>query len=200
LQEQIRLYFGNGSRFGATLVYPETTGRLNGRATSSYGTAGTVKLYQDFLAEQFFVIYGDQLTDLDLKQMRAFHNVQGGIGTIFLQEETIMDATSTPSCVVRDGPRIREIIEWPTPKDHVRLRAMPPEDVTMKTGVYLFERRALSYIPDRECDFSKDVLPEMLKHERLNGFELPSYMRDIGQIDRYTLAQEDVRAGRVRLY
>lgn len=65
LPDVIRDTFGDGSRYGVSLVYFEETTPL--------GTAGSVKNCADFLDERFIVISGDTLTDMDLSAAIRFH-------------------------------------------------------------------------------------------------------------------------------
>ena len=58
LGEQIRDYFGAGSRFGMHIVYSDEKER-------ALGTAGALKFAEDLLADQFFVLFGDSYLMLD---------------------------------------------------------------------------------------------------------------------------------------
>ncbi len=68
----IRTYFGDGSEFGVRMVYATESTPL--------GTAGSVRNARDELDERFLVISGDVLTDIDLTQVVAFHDRNGGPG------------------------------------------------------------------------------------------------------------------------
>src|SRR5919201_1714086 len=72
--ELIRERFGDGSRFGIALGYSSEEALL--------GTAGGVRNAAGFLGEDFLVISGDALTDMDLAAMREFHRSHQGIATL----------------------------------------------------------------------------------------------------------------------
>src|SRR3954469_22225889 len=72
--ELIRERFGDGSRFGIDLSYRQEEALL--------GTAGGVRNAADFLGDDFLIISGDALTDVDLTQMREFHTSHDGIATL----------------------------------------------------------------------------------------------------------------------
>src|SRR3954471_18733917 len=69
--EVIRGHFGDGSGVGLSLSYSQEEKLL--------GTAGGVRAAAEFLGEDFLIISGDALTDLDLASMRRFHESHRGI-------------------------------------------------------------------------------------------------------------------------
>lgn len=76
--EQLQYHFGDGTRFGARIQYvlrPEPS-----------GTAGEVHALRPFIPddESFLVHYGDILTNLDLRHMRAQHEATGALATVGL--------------------------------------------------------------------------------------------------------------------
>ena len=70
-------------------------------------------------------------------------------------------------------------------------------------GVYVLEKGILSDIPDEGySDFAYDIFPELMERNiPICGFVLKhdDYLIDIGTIDKYKRANEDVKAGRVRV-
>src|SRR5207253_8368797 len=72
---------------------------------------------------------------------------------------------------------------------------------TINTGIYILEPAAVQRIPVKtNYDFSKDLFPKMLRENAgLFGHVARGYWRDIGNLDEYKRAHEDILAGRVRL-
>src|SRR2546423_6116590 len=70
----IRERFGDGSGVGLSLSYSHEEKLL--------GTAGGVRAAAEFLGDDFLVISGDALTDIDLTSMRRFHESHQGIATL----------------------------------------------------------------------------------------------------------------------
>jgi mannose-1-phosphate guanylyltransferase/mannose-1-phosphate guanylyltransferase/phosphomannomutase len=58
-------HFGDGSACGVSLTYS--------REEALLGTSGGVRNVADFLGDDFLIISGDALTDIDLTAMREFH-------------------------------------------------------------------------------------------------------------------------------
>src|SRR4051812_388661 len=72
--ETIQEHFGDGSEFGVSLSYS--------REEKLLGTAGGVRNAAGFLGDDFLIISGDALTDIDLAAMRRFHESHDGIATL----------------------------------------------------------------------------------------------------------------------
>jgi NDP-sugar pyrophosphorylase family protein len=81
--------------------------------------------------------------------------------------------------------------EKPSPEEAISTLA--------NTGIYVFEPRALDYVPeDTFFDFAKDVFPRFLEEEeRFVGYKGDFYWSDIGTLEAYRQAQYDVLSGKV---
>jgi len=192
LPEVITDYFGDGSRFGVEIVYSFEPELL--------GTAGALNNFKGFFTGPFAVIYGDQITDIDLTKMLEFHKAKGGLGTIYMYKEDVVDEKTTPSCVVTDGKdEVLEIIERPTKEQALMLAELPPECKTMKSGIYILEPSVIDLIPEGKSDFSMDTLPAALKIGKLYAYFENCYIKEVGQMMRYLIAKEDIESGRVKL-
>ena len=81
LPDVIMGYFGNGSNFGADITYSYEEPLL--------GTAGSLKLIEDRLHDEFLVCGGHFfLPALDLGDMIRFHRERGGLGTVAFKRLT----------------------------------------------------------------------------------------------------------------
>src|SRR5690606_14287113 len=71
---------------------------------------------------------------------------------------------------------------------------------TINTGIYILEPSALERVPpETNMDFSRDLFPEMLRQgAALYGHIARGYWRDIGNLDEYRRAHEDILSGKVR--
>jgi mannose-1-phosphate guanylyltransferase len=160
------------------------------------GTAGGVKNLAgitpaDEFDETFVVVSGDALTDVDIKDLVAFHNEKGALATIALHR--VYDTSEFGVVEVDEEGNILGFQEKPAPAEAISTLA--------NTGVYVLEPRALEYIPkDTFFDFAKDVFPRFLEErERFAGYEGNFYWSDIGTLETYRQAQYDVLSGRVRV-
>lgn len=183
--EHITSHFGDGSGFGVKMQYVT--------ADADYGTAGAVRNADKLIGDEpVIVISGDVLTDFDLSVAIREHQERGADATIAL---TSVDNPLAFGIVIVDRTtgRIVRFLEKPTWGEVF--------SDTINTGIYILEPGALARVPQRtNFDFSKDLFPKMLRESAgLFGHIAKGYWRDIGNLDEYRLAHEDVLAGRVKL-
>lgn len=183
--EHITSYFGDGSRFGVRMEYVT--------ADADYGTAGAVRNAGALVqGERILVISGDVLTDFDLGKAVVEHESRGAEATIAL---TSVENPLAYGIVIvdRNTGRIERFLEKPTWGEVF--------SDTINTGIYILEPAAVERIADKEnVDFSKDLFPAMLREgAALYGHIAAGYWRDIGNIDEYRKAHDDVMHGLVKL-
>jgi mannose-1-phosphate guanylyltransferase / phosphomannomutase len=181
--EHITSHFGDGRDFGVNMRYVT--------ADADYGTAGAVRNAESLLhGERVLVISGDVLTDFDLGRMVAEHEAKGAEATIAL---TAVENPLAFGIVIVDRTtgRIERFLEKPTWGEVF--------SDTINTGIYLLEPEALLRVPERTSfDFSQDLYPRMLKEGAgLFGHVAAGYWRDIGNLDEYRQAHDDILHGRV---
>ncbi len=72
---------------------------------------------------------------------------------------------------------------------------------TINTGIYVLEPGIFDFIPDGVVDFSADVFPRLLGRERplLYGCVSEGYWEDIGTLEAYARAHQDILDGRVQV-
>jgi mannose-1-phosphate guanylyltransferase len=134
------------------------------------GNAGTVLANRDFVRgeDNFFILYSDNLTDVPLARLLAFHRAHGGVFSMGLFHTPM----PTSSGIVELSPegRIRNFQEKP---------ARPLGDLA-NAGIYVSGQGVFDAIPhDRPIvDFGNDVFPRL--QGQLYGQLLDGYVRDIG--------------------
>ncbi len=185
LADEVLDYYGNeASVDGMTVRFS--------REDELKGTAGGVKRLADRFDETFVVIMGDALTDIDLREVVAFHKEHRALATLAL---TRVADTSEYGVVELDSEKnVLSFQEKPDPRESVSNLA--------NTGIYVLEPEALDYIPEHTFfDFAKDVFPRLLEvGEKFVGYdEGDFYWTDIGTLEAYQVAQQDVLSGKVRV-
>jgi mannose-1-phosphate guanylyltransferase/phosphomannomutase len=176
LPQTIRTYFGNGSEFGVRMAYATEETPL--------GTAGSVRNARAQLDEPFLVISGDVLTDIDLSALVAFHKEKGAMATIALK--SMENPLEFGIVITREDGSIERFLEKPT-------WGQVFSD-TVNTGIYVFEPEVFDYIPEgQSVDFSSDVFPRLLADGKpLFGFVAEGYWEDVGTLEAYHKAHQDV--------
>ncbi len=184
LADQIEAKLGDGSAYGVRLHYL--------REPELLGSAGAVKQMEAFLDDTFAVIGCDDLTDLRLDALVAFHRRREALATIALA--TAEDVSQYGVVVVDGEGRIVEFQEKPARGTE--------RSKLVNTGVYVFEPAILGRIPAGAFyDFGRNVFPELQREAApFYGLALNhAYWCDIGTPAEYRRATRDVLSGRVRL-
>jgi mannose-1-phosphate guanylyltransferase len=175
------------SRYGVDEVlvnvsmFPEqverfVAGRLGGprvtvvREDAPIGNAGTVRANRSFVENErdFWIIYSDNLTNVDLSGLRRFHDGHDGAMTMGLFEAPDPRQAGIVS-VDRDG-RILGFEEKP----------LNPASTLANAGIYLGRHALLDAIPafGPVVDFGLDVFPRLTG--QLYGWRLDGVLIDIG--------------------
>jgi mannose-1-phosphate guanylyltransferase / phosphomannomutase len=181
LANHIRNYFGDGSDFGVRMRYASEETPL--------GTAGSVRNAMDELNETFLVISGDVLTDVDLSTFVKAHRVEQAFASIALKR--VENPVEFGIVITRDDGTIERFLEKPT-------WGQVFSD-TINTGIYVLEPEVFAHIPpDEVVDFAGDVFPAVLETGgKLYGHVLDGYWEDVGTLEAYRTAHEDILEGRV---
>ncbi|MCG6943176.1 MAG: glucose-1-phosphate adenylyltransferase, partial [Thiohalocapsa sp.] len=197
-----------------TVVPPQM---LRGPAWFS-GTADAVRQNIELIEHQHpelvLVLGADHVYRMDLNQMIAFHQEREAEVTVAALPVPIEQSSSFGVIAADADGRIRGFEEKPA-----RGAPMPgdPTRVYASTGNYVFNAaclvRALRNAERHgETDFGKHVLPRMLDAHcvyaynfadnaipGLKSYEEQAYWRDVGTIDAYFEAHQDVLGGAPRL-
>lgn len=179
----IRSYFDDGSEFGVRMVYATEETPL--------GTAGSVRNAQAQLDERFLVISGDVLTDIDLSAVVDDHVRTGPLASIALK--AVEDPLEFGIVITREDGSIERFLEKPT-------WGQVFSD-TINTGIYVLEPDIFEFIPEgRPVDFSSEVFPAVLEQGRpLQGYVAEGYWEDVGTLEAYIRAHQDILDQRVQV-
>ncbi|MGH9073673.1 MAG: sugar phosphate nucleotidyltransferase, partial [Acidimicrobiales bacterium] len=155
------------------------------------GTAGSVRNAREELTDTFLVISGDVVTDIDLSAVVAFHREHRALATIAL--EAMEDPLEFGIVIARPDGTIERFLEKPT-------WGQVFSD-TVNTGVYVLEPEIFDHIPGgRSVDFSSEVFPALLEAGLpLYGYVAGGYWEDVGTLEAYLRAHQDVLDGKVGL-
>jgi len=167
--ELIKAYFGNGSKWGILIDYSLEKEPL--------GTMGPLKLISD-LPDNFLVMNGDILTDLNFTNLFNKHIYSKAIFTIssFNREHKIDYGVLE----VDDKKFLKGFLEKPTSTFEVSM------------GVYVVNRKILSYIP-KDKPYGFDDLMSALLNDNISVKVIKhnGYWLDIGRPDDYMQAIDE---------
>ena len=181
--EVIKDYFGDGSDFGIKITYVVPD--------DDYGTAGAVKLAQEHIGDDnFIIISGDLVTDFDFAKLFDFHKNKNSKLSIGLT--SVENPLQFGVVIANEDNVIEKFLEKPSWGEVF--------SDTINTGIYIIESEILDYIPYKEnFDFAKDLFPLLMqKGVDLMGYSLEGYWRDVGNPESYREVYEDILNGRVK--
>lgn len=185
LADMIVDVLGDGSEYGVKLEYLHESVLL--------GSAGAVEQVKYFLSDAPFVVVGcDDLTDIPLDELLAFHREKNAIATIGLVEREEVDQYGV--VVTASDGKITGFQEKP-PKGTERSKLV-------NTGIYAFTPEIFNHIPSGVFwDFGKNVFPELQEAgAAFYGYDARNaYWCDIGTPGEYRRATSDVLRGVFKL-
>jgi NDP-sugar pyrophosphorylase family protein len=162
--ELIRSYIGDGSRWGLSVDYTEIE-------ETPLGTMGPVLRILDRLPEQFLVMNGDVLTDLNYSDLMRRHvSSDAPLTVATYQREVRIDY----GVLTTRGGQVVEFTEKPT------------IDYRVSMGVYACSRRALArYTPGLPFGFDEFVLDMVARGTPPRDYAFKGYWFDIGRPEDY---------------
>jgi NDP-sugar pyrophosphorylase family protein len=168
----IRSYFGTGDRWGMQVSYSYET--------DFRGTAGALKLAENLIHEEnFFVMNGDSLFDIELHALMHYHHAMKALATLALAQ--IDDTQRYGAVGLNNVGRIVSFIE----KRQGNIEGL------INGGIYVFARKVLDLIPEgRPVSLEKDILPKLIGQD-LYGQPSKGYFIDIGVPTDYMSLQSN---------
>lgn len=159
------------------------------------GTAGAVLQILDTLDEQFLVVYGDTMLEVDLLRFEMFHEQDSSsAGTLFLHPN--------------DHPQDSDLVDMDEqyyiknfyPSPHRSTIYLPN---LVNAALYILRKRPLlcwqHLISEKIIDFGKHLFPLMLQEKQtLRGYNSPEYIKDCGTPERLDKVCQHLLMGKVQ--
>lgn len=156
------------------------------------GTAGGVRACRQFFAEDdFLVISGDALTDIDLTALVSRHRASGGLATLAVKK--VAD-TREYGVVLHDREgRVTGFQEKPQPEEAL-------SDLG-NCGIYVFSTQIFDWFPERPfVDWAQDVFPTLLDNDvPFHIHEIREYWNDVGSLGELRQGTFDALTGELHL-
>lgn len=167
--EIIKEYFGNGDKFGVKIEYVLESVRM--------GTAGALSLLQKRPKDDFFVMNGDLLTNVNFEYLHEYHKDSNACASICIRKYEMQ----VPYGVVNvRANKVTSIEEKPT------------QSFFVSAGIYMFSPIVLDFIPKGVFYDMPTLLGELLKQGfAVYPFFIREYWLDIGKMDEYRRANDE---------
>ncbi len=179
LAELIEAFFRNGERHDVRIDYA--------REDEPLGTVGGLRLIDD-LDDDFLVMNGDVLTDLDLGAFLDGHRASDAVATVAAHHREVEVSLGVLQFANEDEPDLLTgYVEKPTYQYEVSM------------GIYAFSKRALEFIERGErLDFPDLVHRLLAAGEEVRARRSDDYWLDIGRPDDYERAAAEFERMRSR--
>lgn len=176
--KQIIDYFGDGSRYNVSIEYYIETQPL--------GTAGALFCLKNKLLDDFFLINGDLLFDIDICSFLQFHLQNSGYVTVLSHSN---DHPYDSSIIQSDQSGL--VVNW-------SYKGMQHNwyKNQVNAGIHILSPDILCTCEATDTvDLDRDVLLPLIKQQKLYAYKTTEYVYDIGTPDRLNTAIEDLKSG-----
>jgi NDP-sugar pyrophosphorylase family protein len=165
-----------------------------------YGSADSARINMEYynVKNPVFAVQGDNIFDINIKNIMKFHQKKDAMMTIGLRQVT--DTEGYGIADIDKNMRISRFIEKPTKEE-------APSNLA-NTGLYLvtpeireiFKEKGIKELiqKNHRLDFGYDFIPYLIKTGRsVYGYELKGSWFDIGTPKRYLEAMTDILHGKL---
>ena len=180
LGDRIKSYFGGGGKFGVKISYVEEKEPL--------GTAGALYLLKDALSEDFLLLCGDVIFDVDFNRFISAHRQSNALATLFTHPNS--HPYDSGIIIADESGRVTNWLHKEDERKWYRNR--------VNAGLHILSPEVLkSFTQLKKLDLDRDVLKPLISSGRLYVYDSPEYVKDMGTPDRYFAVGADICCGKV---
>ena len=177
----IKDYFQDGSKFGVDIKYIEEKEPL--------GTAGALYLLKDVLTEDFLLLNGDIIFDVNIQKFYEAHVSNGGLATLFTHPN---NHPYDSGIIITDDSN--KVLNWLHKEDE---RTWYKNRVN--AGLHFLSSKILERFTElKKVDLDRDILKPLIPTNQLFVYDSPEYVKDMGTPERYYAVIEDIKSGKVQ--
>jgi histidinol-phosphate phosphatase family protein len=181
LKQSIIDHYGDGKDFGVKIKYFEESTPL--------GTVGGLKEIEEYLSEDFMVVYGDVMVNMHLERLISFHQKKSSECTLVLHPND--HPYDSDLVETDDSGRVTSF--YPKPHD---TDAFLPNLVN--AGLYVFSPAIFKFIEKgRKADFGRDIFPAIYSDINMFGYNTIEYLKDMGTPSRLEEVEKDFTSGKI---
>lgn len=179
LGDVIKNYFGDGKNFGVKISYITENQPL--------GSAGALFYLKGRISDDFLLVFGDTVFDIDIGRMAEFHKRNAAEITLFAHPNSHPYDSDLIECS-HDG-RVTAIIGKGEKKGFYRN--------LVNAAFFILNPSALDVIGEpRKLGFEKDVVcPLIARGRAVYCYRSTEYIKDAGTVDRIAAVAEDIENG-----
>ena len=173
----IKAYFKDGSSFGVNINYIEETEPL--------GSAGSLYYLKDKMKNDFVLLFGDLIEDIDFEKMINFHKVNNALITLFSHPNS--HPFDSDLLIVDENNIVKAIDSKHNVRNYFYHNLV-------NAGIYIVSPKALEYFDKLEKkDMEKDFINGLIPTNRVFSYSSSEYVKDAGTIDRLQSVTNDIK-------
>ena len=177
----VRDYFSDGSSFGVSIHYIVEEEPL--------GTAGALYYLKGQMSDDFLLLNGDIIFDVDMHRFLQYHKKHGGLATILTHPN---NHPYDSGLVVANQDGI--VTKWMT-KEEERIYYKN----RVNAGIHILSPQLLDrFTEPKKTDLDRDILKSLVFERRLVAYDSPEYIKDMGTPERYQAVMNDMQLGLVQ--
>lgn len=180
LGEKIREYFGDGAELGVSISYIEEPKPL--------GSAGALYFLKDRVTcDDFLLVFGDVMFELDIDRMIRFHEAHGGKATLLVHpnshpyDSDLLEMTDEGLVTGIDS------------KGHMRDYWY---ENCVNAGIYVLSKSVIDKIAKpAKLELEQDILVPLIEKRKAYGYRTSEYVKDAGTPERFRKVALEQRKG-----
>lgn len=126
-------------------------------------TAGRVKRVQGFLGNDFFLCYSDNISDIDISKLYAFHKNNPLLCTL-----TVINPRLNYGVVIAEDSMVTGFVEKPV-----------LEDTIINAGYFVCKKELIGLIESDASVFEVDVMSDLVARKQLNAYKHNGFWRSV---------------------
>lgn len=190
LHSVIMEYFGDGSKLSPV------TGKSFGVHIEYYiekqllGNAGALFQIRDKLTDEFILLNGDCVFDVDFRRFVEFHRKKGGLVTLFTH----------PNSHPYDSGIIVTDVEGIVEKWYAKEDQKPKYYKNrVNAGLHIVSKKVLEKtIRAKTVDLDRDILKPLAGTGLMFAYDSPEYVKDMGTVERFETVRRDFEQKNVK--
>lgn len=185
MPEVMRNHLGDGSKWGVKITY--------NLEKEPPGTAGSIKQFEKYVDDEFFVIYGDLLSFVDYSKMETVWREKPA-GAIGMQRMQKLEE-HTDADVAELGANGKFVAIHPKP------HAEKYPNAYRMRGVFIMKKKILSYVPtDRYYEIGRDLLPDVVtRGEAFYSYECDDFSKGIDTPEKWKAVEAYLKEREIAL-
>jgi D-glycero-D-manno-heptose 1,7-bisphosphate phosphatase len=177
-----RDYFKDGKKFDCHISYYNESTPL--------GTAGALYKIKDSLTEDFILLNGDIIFDIDFRYLIDFHIDHHAWATLASHPNS--HPYDSALLVIDSEDRVVKWINKEEPRRYYKN--------LVNAGIHILSKKTLesAALTQEKVDLDREILKPLISSGSIFSYKTPEYIKDMGTPDRYAQVDHDIKTGKVR--